>query len=106
VDNFEGTSLGWASLGHEAHRLDTMAHTPDDEDCLWRLERHLRVLSYPFITPMTFLWRLECYILGLGILLGLGFGGGRVDLIETCHFLMGRRLGLMDKTLAHKEEAF
>jgi hypothetical protein len=28
VDSFGGTSLAWASLGHEAHRLDTMAHTP------------------------------------------------------------------------------
>jgi hypothetical protein len=41
VDNFGRTSLAWASLGHEAHRMDTMAHTPDDDDNLWRLERHL-----------------------------------------------------------------
>ena len=34
VDNFGGTSLAWASLGHEVHRLDTMARTPDDDDSL------------------------------------------------------------------------
>jgi hypothetical protein len=41
VDSFGGTSLAWASLGHEAHRMDTMARTPDDDESLWRLERHL-----------------------------------------------------------------
>jgi hypothetical protein len=40
VDSFGGTSLAWASLGHEAHRMDTMTRTPDDDDSLWRLERH------------------------------------------------------------------
>jgi hypothetical protein len=39
----------------------------------------LEDLSYPFITPTTCLWRLERYILGLDVLLGLGFGGGGVD---------------------------
>jgi hypothetical protein len=34
VDNFGGTCLAWASLGHEAHRLDTMARTPDDDGSL------------------------------------------------------------------------
>jgi hypothetical protein len=32
VDIFGRTSLAWASLGLEAHRLDTRAHTPDDDD--------------------------------------------------------------------------
>jgi hypothetical protein len=32
VDNFGGTSLTWASMGLESHRLDTRAHMPDDED--------------------------------------------------------------------------
>jgi hypothetical protein len=41
VDNFGGASLAWASLGHESHRLDTMARTSDDDGILWRLERHL-----------------------------------------------------------------
>ena len=41
VDRFGRTSLAWASLGLEAHRLDTMAHTMDDDVILWRLERHL-----------------------------------------------------------------
>jgi hypothetical protein len=31
VDRFGKTNLAWASLGLEAHRLDTMAHTPDDD---------------------------------------------------------------------------
>jgi hypothetical protein len=31
VDSFGRTSLAWASLGLEAHRLDTMTHTPDDD---------------------------------------------------------------------------
>jgi hypothetical protein len=42
VDSFGGKSLDWASLGHESHSLDTMAHTLDDDNFLWRLERHLR----------------------------------------------------------------
>jgi hypothetical protein len=32
VDSFGGTSLAWDSMGLEAHRLDTRAHMPDDED--------------------------------------------------------------------------
>jgi hypothetical protein len=32
VDIFGRTSLAWASLGLEAHRLDTRAHTLDDDD--------------------------------------------------------------------------
>jgi len=40
VDNFGRTSLCWASLGHEAHNVDTMACTPDDDENLLRLERH------------------------------------------------------------------
>ena len=32
VDIFGRTSLAWASLGLESHRLDTRAHTPDDND--------------------------------------------------------------------------
>jgi hypothetical protein len=40
VDNFRGISLDWAYLGHESHGLDTMAHTPDDDGSLWRVERH------------------------------------------------------------------
>jgi hypothetical protein len=40
VNSFGGTNLAWASLGHEVHRMDTMAHTPDDDDSLWRLEIH------------------------------------------------------------------
>jgi hypothetical protein len=31
VDNFGGTSLAWASMGLESHRLDTRAHMSDDE---------------------------------------------------------------------------
>ena len=34
VDIFGRTSLAWASLGLEAHRLDTMDRTPDDDDIL------------------------------------------------------------------------
>jgi hypothetical protein len=32
VDNFGGTSPAWASMGLEAHMLDTRAHMPDHED--------------------------------------------------------------------------
>jgi hypothetical protein len=32
VDIFGRTRLAWACLGLEAHRLDTRAHTPDDDD--------------------------------------------------------------------------
>jgi hypothetical protein len=32
VDSFGGTSLAWASMGIEAHMLDTKAHMPDEED--------------------------------------------------------------------------
>jgi hypothetical protein len=35
---------------------------------------------------MTCLWRLEHYILGLDVLLGLGFGGGSVDDGHLAHF--------------------
>jgi hypothetical protein len=31
VDIFGRTRLAWASLGLEAQRLDTRAHTPDDD---------------------------------------------------------------------------
>ena len=41
VDGFGGTSLAWASLGHESHRLDTMAHTLDDVIAFGSLRRHL-----------------------------------------------------------------
>jgi len=34
VDIFGRTSLAWASLGLEAHRLDTRAHILDDDDFL------------------------------------------------------------------------
>jgi hypothetical protein len=37
VDSFGGTSLAWASMGLEAHRLDTRAHMSDDEDMLLNL---------------------------------------------------------------------
>jgi hypothetical protein len=40
VDSFGGTSLAWASLGHEAHRLDTIARTLDDDD-FWTHLPHL-----------------------------------------------------------------
>jgi hypothetical protein len=40
VDSFGGTILDWASSGHEAHRVDTMSRTLDDDDNLWRLEIH------------------------------------------------------------------
>jgi len=33
---FGRTSLAWASSGIEAHRLDTMSHTLDDDASLWR----------------------------------------------------------------------
>jgi hypothetical protein len=55
---------------------------------------------------MIFLWRLECYILGVDILLGIGFGGGGVDLIGTWNFLMRRSLNLMQDALSYKEETF
>jgi hypothetical protein len=32
VDIFGGTSLGWASMGLESHRLDTRARMSDEED--------------------------------------------------------------------------
>jgi hypothetical protein len=51
VDSFGRTSLAWASLGHEAHRLDTMAHTLDDDGNLWRFERHLRGSLLPIHHP-------------------------------------------------------
>jgi hypothetical protein len=56
VDNCGGTSLAWDSLGNESHKLDTMAHTPYDDDSIWRLERHLREptlsLHHPNDFPM------------------------------------------------------
>jgi hypothetical protein len=64
MDNFGGTSLAWASLGHESHRLDTMAHTLDDDDILWRLERHLRGPILSLHHPNNFL--LEARALHLG----------------------------------------
>jgi hypothetical protein len=45
VDSFGGTSLAWATLGYEAHRLNTMAWTPDDDGSLWRLFDSLDDLS-------------------------------------------------------------
>jgi hypothetical protein len=30
--------VAWASLELEAHRLDTMSHTPNDDASLWRHE--------------------------------------------------------------------
>ena len=32
VDRFGRTSLAWASIGLEAHKLDTRTHMPNDED--------------------------------------------------------------------------
>jgi hypothetical protein len=32
VDRFGRTILAWDSLGLEAHKLDTKAHTSDDDD--------------------------------------------------------------------------
>jgi hypothetical protein len=46
VDRFGRTSLAWASLGLESHRLDTMAYTPDDNDNLWMPQRHLGQCPY------------------------------------------------------------
>jgi hypothetical protein len=40
VDNFGGTNLAWASMGLEAHRLDTMAHIQMMNTCLWIPRRH------------------------------------------------------------------
>jgi hypothetical protein len=65
VDSFGRTSLAWASLGHEAHRLDTMAHTLEMMMVsLWRFERHLRgpilALHHPNDFP------LEARVLHLG----------------------------------------
>jgi hypothetical protein len=61
---FVGTSPAWPSLGQEAHRLDTIARTPDDDDSLWRLERYLRkpllALQHPNDFP------LEARVLHLG----------------------------------------
>jgi hypothetical protein len=51
----EQAQLG-PSLGQEAHRLDAMARTPNDDCSLWRLERHLRgpllALQYPNELPL------------------------------------------------------
>jgi hypothetical protein len=41
VERFGIMSLEWAYVGLEAHMLDTMAHTLDDDDKIWRLERRL-----------------------------------------------------------------
>jgi hypothetical protein len=57
VDNFGGRSLDWASLGHEAHGLDTMARTMGDDDNLWRLERHHGGSHLAPTSPTFCLWR-------------------------------------------------
>jgi hypothetical protein len=79
VDDLEEQAHLGPSLGHESHKLDTIAHTPDDDDRLWRLEIHLRGPILSLHHPNNLPWRLQHYILGLDALLGLGFGGGGVD---------------------------
>ena len=39
VDIFGRISLAWASLGLEAHKLDSMSHNPDDDASLWCPEK-------------------------------------------------------------------
>ena len=41
MDDLEEQAQLGISLQQEGHRLDTMVRTPDDDDSLWRLERHL-----------------------------------------------------------------
>jgi hypothetical protein len=56
VDIFGRKILAWDSLGLEAHKLDTMARTLDDDDSLWRPERFLEVPHpfpyYPNVFPL------------------------------------------------------
>jgi hypothetical protein len=53
VDRFGRKILAWASLELEAHRMDTMSHTSDDDGSLWRLDRHLGVLGMCYILCMS-----------------------------------------------------
>ena len=100
----EQAQLG-TSLGQEAHRLGVMAHTSDDDDSLWRLERHLigpiLSLHHPNNLP------LEARALHLR---DWRFVGARVLvvvvvllMIDTWHFLKRRSLSLMEKTLVHEQ---
>jgi hypothetical protein len=72
VDIFVRTSLAWASLGLEAHMLDTMARTLDDDN-FWRPQRHL---GGPHLAPTspTLSFRGQNVTFGrLDVTLGLGF---------------------------------
>jgi hypothetical protein len=73
VDNFRRTSLAWDSLGHEFHKVDTMAYTPDDNDNRWRLERNHGISHLAPTIPMFFLWRSKHHFGGIDVTLGLGF---------------------------------
>jgi hypothetical protein len=57
VDRFGRTSLVCDSLGLEAHRLDTMAHTPKNDGILWSPERHLGGSILAHFQPNIFLLR-------------------------------------------------
>jgi hypothetical protein len=45
VDIFGRTRLAWDFLGHESHRVDTMAHTLDGDEILWRSKHHFEELD-------------------------------------------------------------
>jgi hypothetical protein len=82
VDIFGGTSLAWASMGLEAHRLDAKgSHAKSLTPSFGGLEDTLEGISYPSHAKR-FAWRdHNVTIEELTSLLGLGFGG---DEVATC----------------------
>jgi hypothetical protein len=103
VDKFGRTSLAWASLGLESHRMDTMADTPNDDGSLWRLEKHL---GGPFLAlHHTNDLPLESRVPHLGgdLMHELGFLVVVMLLVDTWHLWMERSTL---KIIALEEKAF
>jgi hypothetical protein len=103
VDRFGRTSLAWAFFGLEAHMMDTMAHTRDDDDRLWILERHLGgpFLSLHHLNNLPLEARAPH--LGGDVMHELGFLVVVMLLVDTWHLCMYRSTL---KIMALEEKAF
>jgi hypothetical protein len=103
VDNFEEQAQLGPSLGQEAHRLDAIAHTLDNDCSLWRQDMTPWTVTPSLLPSQQPSWEVLCHVSRLDILLGARACGGEDG--HLAHF-DGRPLELRRRLLTRIHMAF